>query len=94
MSIVIRRSLNTLRAIRSIQSVLQIRNFRMSAKLRSEQAIEEMKKKNPYFDKYAEKLAALQKTSPEEFLNRLETVEEKKKPKKEEKARFVTISLV
>lgn len=70
----------------NLQSVCR-RNFRMSAQLRAEQAIEEMKKKNPYFDKYAQKISKLQKTSPEEFLNRLESVEKEKAPKKVEKAR-------
>lgn len=32
--------------------------------------------KNPYYSKYADKIAKLQKTSPEEFLNRLAHVEE------------------
>lgn len=59
----------------------------MSAQLRAEQAMEEMKKKNPYFDKYAQKIAKLQQTSPEEFLNRLDSVEKKKTPKKTEKPR-------
>lgn len=59
----------------------------MSAQLRAEQAIEEMKKKNPYFDKYAQKIAKLQQTSPEEFLNRLDSVEKQKAPKKPEKPR-------
>lgn len=90
MAFAIRQSFrNTLRTIRCGQSVLQFRNIKMSAKLRSEQAIEEMKKKNPYFEKYAGKIAALQQEAPEEFLNRLESVEEREKPKKEEKPRFV-----
>lgn len=59
----------------------------MSAQLRAEQAIEEMKKKNPYFDKYAQKISKLQQTSPEEFLNRLDSVEKAKAPKKAEKPR-------
>lgn len=88
MAFAIRQSSNTFRAFRSIQRVQQVRNFRMSAKLRSEQAIEELKNKNPYFEKYAGKIASLQQTSPEEFLNRLQSVETKKKPKKEEKPRF------
>ena len=37
-------------------------------------------KKNPYYEKYAEKIAKLQKTSPEELLSRLEVVEQGKKP--------------
>jgi len=39
---------------------------------------------NPYFDKYAHKIAQLQKTSPEEFMARLKDNEERKKPKKED----------
>lgn len=86
MAIGIRQSLNTLRAFR-IYSVCQ-RNIRMSAQLRAEEAIEEMKKKNPYFEKYASKIAKLQQTSPEDFLSRLESVEIKNKPtKKTEKPR-------
>lgn len=61
----------------------------MSARLRAEEAIEEMKKKNPYYEKYAGKIAKLQQTSPEEFLSRLDSVEKKTQPKKQEKPRFV-----
>lgn len=63
------------------------RNFMMSAQLRAEQAIEKMKKKNPYFDKYAEKIAKLQQASPVEFLNRLDSMEKTKAPKRTEKPR-------
>lgn len=84
MAFAIRQSLNILRAIRT-ECVIS-RNFRMSAKLRAEEALEEMKKKNPYFEKYATKIAALQQTSPEEFLNRLDSANEKPQ-KKQEKER-------
>ena len=55
--------------------------------------------KNPYFDKYADKIAKLQKTSPEEFMNRLTAMEEagKKADKTggsgpvEEKAGFIFV---
>lgn len=77
MAIAIQHSFKILRTIR-VQRIFQ-RNIRMSAKLRAEEAIEELKKKNPYYEKYASKIAALQQTSPEEFLNRLETVDPKKK---------------
>lgn len=41
-----------------------------------------MKESNPYFDKYARKIAAVQQSSPEEFLAKLEKVEkEASKPK-------------
>lgn len=49
----------------------------MSAQLRAEKALEEMKTKNPYFDKYANKISALQKTAPQEFLNKIEQIENK-----------------
>lgn len=89
MAFAIRHSSNTFRAFRSVQCVQSIRNIRMSAKLRSEQAIEKLKEKNPYFEKYADKIASLQQASPEEFLNRLESIETKNKPKKVEKPRCV-----
>lgn len=38
---------------------------------RLQKEVEELKT-NPYYDKYAEKIAALQQTSPEEFLSRIE----------------------
>lgn len=56
------------------------RRITMSAKLRAEEALEELKKKNPYYEKYSAKLAKLQQTSPEEFLNRIASVEENLAP--------------
>jgi len=49
-----------------------------SRHLQRSQEDEDMDKlqKNPYFDKYADKIAKLQKTSPEEFMNRLTAMEE------------------
>lgn len=44
---------------------------------------------NPYFDKYAKKIAKVQEASPEEFVSRLEKQEEIKK-KKEPKPRDYT----
>lgn len=85
MAIRFRQSLFALRYIQ-YQSVFQ-RSITMSAKLRAEEAVEEMRKKNPYFEKYASKIAKLQQTSPDEFLDRLKQVEETKAPKKQEKQR-------
>lgn len=86
MAIGVRQSINTLRIFR-ILSVFR-RNINMSSNLRAKEALEELKKKNPYYEKYASKITALQQTSPEEFLNRLENVEDKNKsPKKREKER-------
>ena len=42
-------------------------------------------KNNPYYDKYAAKIAKLQNTSPEEFLRRLEATSTKSKPSSCEK---------
>lgn len=54
-----------------------------SAKL--EKAVEQLQK-NPYFEKYADRIAALQKTSPEEFLERLE--KQSKNKEEEKKIKF------
>ena len=72
-----------------------------SRHLQRSQDDEDMDKlqKNPYFDKYADKIAKLQKTSPEEFMNRLTAMEEagKKADKAggsgpvEEKAGFIFV---
>jgi len=52
-----------------------------TGKVLSKEQIEELQK-NPFFDKYAEKIAKLQKTNPEEFLNRMEAKASKDKPPK------------
>ncbi|KAM3956186.1 ATP synthase mitochondrial F1 complex assembly factor 1 [Aphomia sociella] len=53
-----------------------------------EKALESLQN-NPYYDKYADRIAALQKTSPEEFLQR---IEEQKKTKNEEvKKKFASV---
>uniref|UniRef100_W8C4F5 ATP synthase mitochondrial F1 complex assembly factor 1 n=1 Tax=Ceratitis capitata TaxID=7213 RepID=W8C4F5_CERCA len=57
----------------SINSIAT-RTISMSAMRRAEEALEKMKEKNPYFEKYAEKIAKLQQTSPEEFLDRVDKV--------------------
>lgn len=46
----------------------------MSAQRRAQEALDKIKEKNPYFDKYADKIAKLQQTSPEEFLERVDKV--------------------
>ncbi|XP_045514545.1 ATP synthase mitochondrial F1 complex assembly factor 1 [Pieris brassicae] len=43
----------------------------MTTPINCEKAMENLQK-NPYFEKYAERIAALQKTSPEEFLKKLQ----------------------
>lgn len=57
----------------SVNNVVK-RTISMSAMRRAEEALDNMKEKNPYFDKYAEKIARLQQTSPEEFLERVDKV--------------------
>jgi len=57
-------------------SLSQFRGFRTTA-IMSEEQIEELKQ-NPYYAKYADKIAKLQNTSPEEFLGRLSAHEDRK----------------
>lgn len=64
------------------------RQITMSAQLRAEKVLEDLKNKNPYFDKYSSKIAALQQTSPEEFLERAENIDKKLSSPKPEKPRF------
>lgn len=52
------------------------KRFIMTSRLKLEKVLEDLKK-NPYFDKYAEKIAKFQQTSPEEFLGRVENQEKK-----------------
>ncbi|CAG9120724.1 unnamed protein product [Plutella xylostella] len=66
--------------LRQIRSFLLQKNTArsiMTSSSKSQKALEKLQK-NPYFDKYAERIAVLQKTSPEEFLRRVEEQEKKK----------------
>uniref|UniRef100_A0A1I8Q8D4 ATP synthase mitochondrial F1 complex assembly factor 1 n=1 Tax=Stomoxys calcitrans TaxID=35570 RepID=A0A1I8Q8D4_STOCA len=63
---------NTLKLLNTNRAI--VRTIAMSAQRRAEEALEKMKDKNPYFEKYADKIAKLQKTSPEEFLERVDKV--------------------
>ncbi|XP_014212192.1 methionine--tRNA ligase, mitochondrial isoform X1 [Copidosoma floridanum] len=56
----------------------------MTSRARMERVVEDLQK-NPYFEKYAQKIAKLQETSPEEFLSRCE---EKERKIREEKVFF------
>jgi len=53
----------------------------MTSRTRLEKVLEELQK-NPYYDKYAEKIAKMQQTSPEEFLQRVDQQETKTREKK------------
>lgn len=66
--------------VNQIPAVATFRSFRMTARQRSEKVLEQLKESNPYFGKYANKIAAVQQRSPEEFLAKLESVK-KDKPK-------------
>lgn len=57
----------------SVNNVVK-RTISMSAMRRAQEALDKMKEKNPYFDKYADKIARLQQSSREEFLERLDKV--------------------
>nr|XP_012222808.1 PREDICTED: ATP synthase mitochondrial F1 complex assembly factor 1 [Linepithema humile] len=62
----------------------------MTSRARLEKVLQELEK-NPYYDKYAQKIAKLQQTSPDEFLQRVEQQETKvreKKEKREKAAKF------
>lgn len=60
----------------------------MTTSSKKEKAMENLTK-NPYFEKYADRIAALQKTSPDEFLKRIE--EQEKNKEKEKKTKFASI---
>lgn len=61
----------------------------MTSRARLDKVLEELQK-NPYYDKYAGKIAKLQQTSPEEFLQRVEQQENArdKKVKKKQAAKL------
>lgn len=89
MALVLRKSFTSLNPLKFSRFIT------MSAQLRAEKAMEELKNKNPYYEKYATKLSTLQQSAPEEFLHRIETVEKQKtKPKPEAKPRYSAIIIV
>lgn len=70
-----------------IQSCVVARNLTpinrsiMTSSSRAEKVVEDLQN-NPYFEKYAQKIATLQKASPEDFLARIDANEKaKSKPK-------------
>ncbi|TGZ48653.1 Methionyl-tRNA synthetase, mitochondrial [Temnothorax longispinosus] len=56
----------------------------MTSRARLEKVLEELQR-NPYYDKYAEKIARLQQTSPQEFLQRVEQQEKETREKQEKR---------
>lgn len=58
----------------------------MTARPRLEKVLDNLQK-NPYFEKYAQKIAKLQQTNPDEFLQRIEEQEKKQLEQKEKRKR-------
>ncbi|XP_062124268.1 ATP synthase mitochondrial F1 complex assembly factor 1 [Drosophila sulfurigaster albostrigata] len=50
------------------------RRIAMTPANRAKEAVEQLKESNPYYSKYADKIAKMQQTSAEEFLDRIERV--------------------
>jgi len=67
-------------------SLIQRQGLRTSAIMSKEQL--DQLQKNEFYEKYADKIAKLQKTSPEEFLARLGAIEEGTKNTKHEEKEF------
>lgn len=60
----------------------------MNTSVKLEKALENLEK-NPYYEKYADRIASLQKTSPEEFMKRIE--EQEKKNQELQKKKFSSV---
>ncbi|XP_014470731.1 PREDICTED: methionine--tRNA ligase, mitochondrial [Dinoponera quadriceps] len=60
----------------SLRIVVSQERHAMTSRARLGKVLEELQK-NPYYDKYAGKIAQMQRTSPEEFLQRVEQQEKK-----------------
>ncbi|XP_041988816.1 ATP synthase mitochondrial F1 complex assembly factor 1 [Aricia agestis] len=75
-------------ALKVAKGVLRLNNITvrqiMTSNVKCEKAIEKLQK-NPYYEKYADRIAVLQKTSPEEFLKRVENAESSKEEEKKKK---------
>lgn len=89
-SAVFRRALSVTKVKYTKLNCIRIQSHPISTtSMNLEKAAEELKS-NPYYDKYANKIAVLQQTSPEEFLTRLKSNEERKIPKKVDKTTKAT----
>lgn len=77
------RRVNLGRYMRDVRITTRTRNERyiMTSQARLEEVLEDLQK-NPYYDKYAEKIAKFQQTNVEEFLERVEQQERKAHEKK------------
>lgn len=81
MAVGIRFLLRDLKRVNYITTSL--RTFSVTA-TNMEKALENLKT-NPYYEKYATRIADLQKTSPEEFLQRIEQQQKSKEEEKKKK---------
>lgn len=50
------------------------RSIAMTSTSRAKEAVDQLKESNPFYNKYADKIAKMQQTSAEEFLDRIERV--------------------
>lgn len=73
-------------------SYITRRSFRTTS-MRMEKALENLKT-NPYYEKYANRIAELQNTSPEEFMERVEQCDKAKKNETKKKFASVDTRLV
>lgn len=71
---------NLYKHLRDIQITAKNKRCIMTSRTRLEKVLENLQK-NPYYDKYAEKIAKLQQTSPEEFLQRVDQQDKARKTK-------------
>lgn len=71
------------RYLKNIPIITKIANERyiMTSRGRLEKVLDELLS-NPYYDKYAGKIAKLQQTSPEEFIQRIEQQEKRIRDKR------------
>ncbi|KAG5338462.1 ATPF1 factor, partial [Acromyrmex heyeri] len=91
-SVLLRNATRLGRHLKSSRITARTSNERyvMTSRVRLEKVLEELQR-NSYYDKYAQKIAKLQQTSPEEFLERVEQQEKKiheKQEKREKAANF------
>ncbi|VVC91074.1 ATP synthase mitochondrial F1 complex assembly factor 1 [Leptidea sinapis] len=70
-----------------ISNLVRSRNI-MTTAGKCEKVVEKLRE-NPFYDKYAERIAALQQTSPEEFLKKVEAQD--KKNQEEKRKKFASI---
>jgi len=79
--LILRRNITICRSVNQFRTIMTSPALREKVAKDADEAAGELKN-NSYYEKYAQKIATLQQTSPEEFLSRIEAREkEKSKPK-------------